>query len=624
MGDYGQYIVPTVDSMVNFKVGQPATTLLPLDLLRECALSKFAETDPMFLQYGHIQGYPKFRTALASFLTENYKASVNTEELFVTNGITGGLALIVSLFLQAGDLVFLEEPSYFLALSIMKDFNLNIRQIPMDTDGLNVDALEVLLRKGIVPKMLYCIPTCHNPTGRTMSIAKRKKLVQLSIEYGFFIIADEVYQLLSFPHVTPPPPMFTFDTHGTVFALGSFSKILAPALRIGWIQAHKKLLTPILSCGQLDSSGGVTPVVSGIVHAALTLGHQQRHLDATKQTLWERADCLMSALRKHLPPSTTFEVPDGGYFILVKLPEHLKASDLLELCTKSYKVQFLPGGSFATTMSNFLRLSFSWYNMEDLAEGAKRLGDAIRALEAISQPSTAAVDVSSKEASMLTVAVHGASGRLGQLIVTELAKNDTVTYAGAVQTRTDWQVPQAKVIIDVTLPTGTRALVERLLTCTSPLPLVIGTTGSDLPMELLRQYAERAPVVLTSNFSVGVPLMQKVVQKVITALPAEWTVGMLEVHHTAKKDAPSGTAKTLQASMVRTGARCLEKYDESEKLSCESLRLGDEIGQHTVYFAGNGERLEIKHQATRREVFALGALRAAEWIVKQPNGLYVQ
>lgn len=169
MGDYGQYDVPKADEMINFKVGQPAPSMLPLDKIREAATLKFGETDPMFLQYGVIKGYPKFRKTLSEFLTKGYQHEVDPEKLFVTNGVTGGLSLICSLFLQSGDLVFMEEPSYFLALSIMKDFNINVRQIRMEEDGLDIDELERLLERGIVPKMLYTIPTCHNPTGRTLS-----------------------------------------------------------------------------------------------------------------------------------------------------------------------------------------------------------------------------------------------------------------------------------------------------------------------------------------------------------------------------------------------------------------------------------------------------------------------
>lgn len=619
MGDYGQYIVPSADVMINFKVGQPAQSLLPLDYIRQAAMDKFSQTDQMFLQYGHIQGYPKFRKSLSGFLTNGYKAEVDPERLFITNGVTGGLALICSLFCQTGNLVFMEEPSYFLALSIMKDFKYNIKQIPMDQDGLNVDKVEDLLKQGVRPKMLYCIPTCHNPTGRTMSIEKRKHLVRLSIEYDFIIVADEVYQLLSFPHITPPPPMFTFDTEGTVLALGSFSKILAPALRLGWIQGHPKLLNVITNCGQLDSSGGISPVISGIVHSAIDMGLQQKYLDATKDILWNRADRLMKQLTKSLPKGTTFEVPDGGYFVLVKLPEPMLAAELLPIAME-HKVQFLPGASFGKSMQNFLRLSFSWYDLDDLALGADRLSAAITAYakQIESRPKTEKLE-NNQNTKVMRVAIHGSTGRLGKLIAEQLEANDQFVYNGPVGRKSASSpatIPKdTDVVIDVSLPQGTKDLVAALTQ--NPLPLVVGTTGTGLPMKELKDYASLAPVVLKSNFSVGVPLLSELVKKTALAIPSDWNCSINEIHHTKKMDAPSGTANTLLKSVESTGAF-------NSNVECTSQRLGDEIGQHTVFFAGQGERIELKHQATRREVFAIGALRSAEWIKSQSNGFYMK
>lgn len=633
MGDYGQYIVPSAEEMINFKVGQPASSMLPLDTIRECAATKFAETDPMFLQYGHIKGYPKFRASLAEFLSKGYHAAVDPEELFVTNGVTGGLALVCSLFAQAGDLVFMEEPTYFLALSIMKDFKMNVHQIPMEEDGLNIVELEKLLARGVVPKMLYTIPTCHNPTGRTMSIAKRQRLVELSVQYKFLIVADEVYQLLSFPHVTPPPPMFTFDAHGTVLALGSFSKILAPALRLGWIQASKSLLKTICDSGQLDSSGGINPVISGIVHAAIVTGKQQEHLDFAVQTLWKRCDSLMQELKRSLPDGVTFEVPNGGYFVLVRLPEYMNAAELLPIAQR-HKVMYLPGSSFSQSMKNYLRLSFSWYDYHELELGARRLADAIREYQSILEAQKTTHEASGsdvqKGASTTGIAVHGAAGRLGSLIVSELESTQQAQYAGAIDLRAN-KVPalhEVDVIIDVTLPAGTKALIAWLLQQNVSMfkqgrypPLVVGTTG-DLPIAELEAYAQVAPVLIKSNFSVGVPLLCELVQRAAFKLPKEgWNVEVSEIHHTKKRDAPSGTAKSIVTSLVATGAPCT---GTSGSVPTQALRLGDDVGQHTVYFAGPGERLEIKHQATRREVFAIGAIRTAQEALKAPCGLQTE
>lgn len=375
MGDYGQYDVSPCSELLNFKVGQPAPRMLPLDLIRQAAAKKFEEEDPLFLQYGYISGYKKFRTRLAQFIGEHYKSEVDPEKLFVTNGVTGTVSLICSLFSSSGDTVVTEEPSYFLALTIFQDFGLKVIQCPMDEDGMNMEKLEKILSENDV-KMIYTVPTAHNPTGRTLSVAKREQLVELSHKYNNIIVADEVYQLLTFPHVEAPPPMFTFDKYDTVLALGSFSKILAPSLRLGWMQGSKKLLDKFMNCGQLDSSGGLNPVISGIVHQAIELGLQDEYLSGLGATLWGRAEGLMNALREHLPEGCTFEEPQGGYFILVKLPENCLAAEVNKLGMEKHKVQFLPSPG-GPCMYNYCRLSFSYYDAEDLVTGAKRLGECI-------------------------------------------------------------------------------------------------------------------------------------------------------------------------------------------------------------------------------------------------------
>jgi len=252
----------------------------------------------------------------------------------------------------------------------------------MDEHGLDVDALEKALEEGPVPTMMYVVTTAHNPTGRTLPEDRREKLAMLSAKYKFLLVADEVYQMLTFPHIKPPPPMFTYDKEGTILALGSFSKILAPALRVGWIQGAPELLKKIADCGQLDSSGGLNPVAFGIVQKAIDMGLQDKHLDQVRETLWTRYSTLAKALDEHLPEGTTYEVPQGGYFVLVKLPEGQVAADLLAEATENHKVGFLPGTSFGEKMKNYLRLSFSFYDAEDLGMGAERLAAAIKSYQA--------------------------------------------------------------------------------------------------------------------------------------------------------------------------------------------------------------------------------------------------
>jgi 4-hydroxy-tetrahydrodipicolinate reductase len=309
----------------------------------------------------------------------------------------------------------------------------------------------------------------------------------------------------------------------------------------------------------------------------------------------------------------------------------MNAAELLPIAQK-HKVMYLPGSSFSESMKNYLRLSFTWYDYHDLELGARRLSDAIREYETIlaSKPAPAATSSSSSSSNghALRVAVHGAAGRLGSLIVSELLQvNDhSVEYAGSIDLRKN-EVPAAgsyDVIVDVTLPEGTKALTAWILAQDKATfkngkypSLVVGTTGN-LPTEALEAYSAHAAVVLKSNFSVGVPLVCELIKAAAFKLPADgWNVEVSETHHTKKLDAPSGTAKTIVKSLVSTGAACT-----GETVPTHSLRLGDEIGQHTVLFAGPGERIEIKHQATRREVFAIGAVRAAKSAATLSAGIH--
>ena len=359
---YGQYIVPLAKKCVNFRVGQPAPSLLPLNLIREAAECKFKETDPLLLQYGDIPGYSDFRVSLSKFLTKNYNRNVHADNLFVTNGVSGGLSLLCSLFLKPGDVVFVEKPTYFLALSIFRDYGVKCIEIDMDTDGIVIDDLRTKLIQ-YKPKFLYIVPTAHNPTGRTTSLEKRIELIKYSEDHDFKIIADEVYQMLTFPHVKPLRSMCSFYSNN-IISTGSFSKILAPALRLGWIETtSEEVMTKLKTCGQLDSSGGMNPVISSLVHVLLDNGKQQEHLDSTRDILWERAQAMMQAIDEHLVPlGCTYEVPEGGYFIYVRFPYDAKLwinEDVTFLTFDSDK--------------NVARLSFSYYTKEEIKEGIERI-----------------------------------------------------------------------------------------------------------------------------------------------------------------------------------------------------------------------------------------------------------
>lgn len=199
----------------------------------------------------------------------------------------------------------------------------------------------------------------------------------------------------------------------------------------------------------------------------------------------------------------------------------------------------------------------------------------------------------------MKVAVCGATGRLGSLIVAEAGGE----FAGPIG-RTG-PIPACDVVIDVSTPKGLAGLLPRL----DGQPLVVGTTG-DLPE--LEPYAQQAPVAVAANFSAGIPLLLEILGDLVPKLPEGWDIEVVEAHHNKKVDAPSGTAKRLVRAVGR------------DAVPTHSLRVGDTFGEHTVWLSGPGERLELTHVATRREVFAIGALRTARWLCDQPPGLYLR
>ena len=245
------------EGMIDLGVGDPDFSLLPLDMLRRAAEACFARNDPAFLQYGAEQGDGYFRMALAGFLSRGYGFSVDPDTLFVTNGISNALDLICAHFTRPGDTIFVEEPTYFLALRIFADHDLRIVPIQTDENGLVIEALEEKLAQ-VQPKFLYIVPTFQNPGGHTLPDERRERLVRLSQEHDFLIVADEVYHFLNYSnqHIKP---FAAYTDRETVISLNSFSKILAPGLRLGWMQAHPDKIKRLVTSGLLDSGGGLNP-----------------------------------------------------------------------------------------------------------------------------------------------------------------------------------------------------------------------------------------------------------------------------------------------------------------------------------------------------------------------------
>jgi DNA-binding transcriptional MocR family regulator len=374
------------EGVIDLGLGHPNDALLPHAQLAQAAAHRYAVGDPSFLQYGAEAGSGPLREALAAFLQQATGVGTAPSSLFISNGVSQALDLICTLFTRPGDCVVVEEPTYFLALRIFADHGLVPAAAPTDANGLVVEWLEEELRSGLRPALVYTVPTHQNPSGVTLSAARRAALVELSRRFAFRIVADEVYHLLTFEGA-PPPPLAAWADEPTVISLGSFSKILAPGLRLGWLQAAPEAIAALSGCGLLDSGGGLNPHTGAVVQSVLELGllaPNVAHLNATYRA---RRDLLAAALQRELPQAH-FAVPAGGYFLWASLGEGVDAGEVAARAER-HGVGLRAGERFAPErsagapqrhnprLSSMARLCFAYYDAADLEEGVRRLASAV-------------------------------------------------------------------------------------------------------------------------------------------------------------------------------------------------------------------------------------------------------
>jgi DNA-binding transcriptional MocR family regulator len=351
--------------------------------MQQAAEHAFATTRVAMLQYGAEQGFGPLLESLAAFLSqqEAYAMQVEPTTLFLSGGASQALDLTCMLFTQPGDTVFVEEPTYYLVQRIFNDHHLRLMGVPTDTVGLHTEALAAMLADPATPRptLLYTIPTFQNPAGSVLPQERRQTLVQLAQQYRFTIVADEVYHLLHYGP-PPPPPLVAFDSpdDGRVISLGSFSKILAPGLRLGWVQAHPALIRRFVQAGMVASGGGLNHFTAAVVHATLELGLLARNIATLRATYGERVQALAAALHTHLSWHMRWTVPGGGYFFWLQCQPDVDTEALLPLAHQA-GVSYRPGQVFsaARTFPQALRVSFALYETDALVQAVARLARAL-------------------------------------------------------------------------------------------------------------------------------------------------------------------------------------------------------------------------------------------------------
>ena len=365
-------------NVIQLTYGFPDPGSFPIDALVQAAAKVLEDHGKDALQYGPIQGPESFRTLLTKKLqSENIQTS--PENILITVGGSQGIDLIGHLFINPGDPVIVEAPTFIGALQTFRNLEADLHEVPLDANGMDTDALAALLNdleaQGKRAKLIYTIPTFQNPGGVTLSAERRRKLLDLAEQHGAIILEDDAYGELRFAG-EPLPSLYSLAPEKHVLQARTFSKILAAGLRLGYVVAPKELMGRLL---QLKVDVGTSPFVVALATAFAgdtpgSLDRLERHIGTLRGIYGERRDAMLSALEEYAPPGVEWTVPEGGFFTWVTLPAGADAAALLPKA-QAAGVSFIPGAqNFPRSDGRrHLRLSFSFLPPDQLAEGIKRL-----------------------------------------------------------------------------------------------------------------------------------------------------------------------------------------------------------------------------------------------------------
>ncbi|MFP3940066.1 MAG: PLP-dependent aminotransferase family protein [Acidobacteriota bacterium] len=363
--------------LCSFAVGVPATDLFPAEDM-ERAAAEVLRHDPRALQYG----LPS--DALKTQVVELMRlrgAEVREEQVFLTSGAQQAMDLLTRLLLDPGGRVVLEETIYDGIQMVIRPFAPEVLTVPTCPErGLDLDALEALLDEGARPAFLYVVPEGHNPMGTSLDVEQRTRLVELARRHALPILEDDAYGLLRYDDAVAPPLRALDDRF--VFYLGSFSKILAPALRVGWIVVPEELI-PLLSALKHATDIDTASFAQRAVAAYLEAGHLPAHLERLRAAYRTRRDTMLQALARHMPDGVSWHAPPAGIFVWLELPPGTDTMALLGNAIRRDRVAFCPGRAFAADggdhADHCLRLSFADLSPERIEGGIERLGSAIAA-----------------------------------------------------------------------------------------------------------------------------------------------------------------------------------------------------------------------------------------------------
>lgn len=361
---------------INFASGISDARQFPVEEFRKVIQSVMRRDQIDALEYGERRGYAPLREGIARILASQ-GLQTHPENILITAGSQQAIFLASQVLLKPNDIVLVEDPTYSAALDLFRTLGYQIVGIPVDSQGMQVDRLETLLQQ-YHPKLIYTIPNFHNPTGTCLSSARRRELILLAGKYNVPILEDDFVGDLRYEGHTQPS-LKSLDPGGQVIYVSTFSKMLMPGLRVGFIVADGPVYDSLLNFKRLSDLATST-LIQRSLDAYMTVGRYQTYLHRSNQIFRVRRDAMLEAIKKHLPSSVNFEMPKGGLFIWLQLPKSISANELLPIACKE-GVAFSPGTSFfidGVSGEDRIRLNFAAQPVEEIEEGIRRLGAALK------------------------------------------------------------------------------------------------------------------------------------------------------------------------------------------------------------------------------------------------------
>ena len=362
--------------VISLSAGNPAPDAFPVDAIREISERILRENPIGVLQYGVSEGYQPLRDTLKSYLKDKHNIGTEDDELIIVSGAQQVMDIAAKSFLNEGDVLICEAPSFVGALNTFRSYNAELVGVPVDPDGMNMDALEKALDENPNAKMIYTITNFQNPSGVTMSLEKKKRMYELAKAHNCLIIEDNPYGDLRY-YGEDVPAIKSFDTDGLVIYSGSFSKVLSPGIRVGYMVANKKAMAKMIICKQ-GQDVHTSMWSQMLCYEFMTKYDFEAHLDYLRKLYTVKADLCMKLLDEYVVPNgITYNKIEGGLFIWCTLPDDCDMPAFCKKAVSEYKVAVVPGNAFMISESDkstSFRLNFSTPTDEQIIKGCELLG----------------------------------------------------------------------------------------------------------------------------------------------------------------------------------------------------------------------------------------------------------